>query len=162
MIKFKEQAILDSLKKVFPSISSHLVEKFLKYLTSPSEHLILCPYLKLNKPYGCNYVLEITEGFGFSFAQLNSGQSSSEHYHETRHEFFVVRKGELTLNKGGEKHLISQGEWNFSTPYEPHSIQNASFRKLEIIEVFSPSLLDDKIRIKDQYNRKIGKVFHQE
>ncbi len=155
--------LLEAIEGVFPHFPDHLLQQLLIYFNSSSADFTSSAYLKLDKPYGCNYVLCIADNFGLSLAQLKCGQSSSEHYHETRREFFIVKKGELTLFKNGENHVLSCGQWGFSTPFIPHSINNCSASEdLEILEIFSPPLLDDKIRLKDRYARKVGKVGHKE
>jgi mannose-6-phosphate isomerase-like protein (cupin superfamily) len=116
----------------------------------------------LNKPYGGNCIILLEENYGISCAQFLPDQSCSLHYHNIKKEFFLVKEGRLTLILEDTKSEIEQGNFSFSTPQTKHSLINNSKKNLEILELFSPPFLNDKVRLLDKYNRKRGLVTHEE
>nr|WP_276510359.1 cupin domain-containing protein [Longimicrobium terrae] len=116
----------------------------------------------MDKPYGRNHVLVAGGEYGLSLAVLLPGRSTSLHAHELRREVFCVRTGVLSLTRGDLQVRIGAGELDHSTPGEPHALANEGDEVLEVLEIFSPALLDDKVRISDRYDRALGKVTREQ
>jgi mannose-6-phosphate isomerase-like protein (cupin superfamily) len=146
----------------FPACPPAVVDEFIELVTQDSEVLASRAELILQKPYGRNCILRASGTWGLSFAQLEPGRGTSTHMHAQRRELFCVRRGQLKLTAGGEQRILNVGELGESKPHEPHSIANAGSSLLEIAELFSPALLDDKVRLHDPYGRAVGAVtLHQ-
>lgn len=154
-----EQAATE-IRRLWPDSPDLLLSDFARFYLMPIDEIATHASLTLDKPYGINYILVPEGAFGLSCARLLPGQGSSLHYHRQRREFFRVRTGRLTLTRGAEREVLDAGASAHSTPLEAHSIANESDDVLEILEIFAPAILDDKVRVDDRYRRKLGDVGH--
>lgn len=152
------RSILDRIMAFFPDCPRALADRFIGSLDSPAEDLARACQLLLEKPYGRNHILVADGPAGLSFAVLRPGQSSSLHYHTVRRELFCVRRGTLLLTSGDCTTIMRPFECGESVPGVSHAIANAGEGPLEIIEMFAPALLNDKVRVRDPYRRKLGGV----
>lgn len=81
------------------------------------------------------------------------------HYHNNKQEFFMVKKGALTIEfEDQEKGVWTERQYDFFTPRKPHKMINNTEEDIEVIEIIKPPNLDDLNRISDSYERKIGNV----
>lgn len=147
-----------ALRAALTELTDLDVETFLACSVESRRALSQKAEITLDKPYGRNHILMINERCGISFACLEPDRSTSFHYHDHRREFFLVRQGRLRLVTPDGERILNPGEWACSTPGVPHSIANGGDGVLEIIEIFAPPLLDDKVRISDPYDRGLGKA----
>jgi len=152
----------ERIQHVWADCPDKVIKLFIEFWLTPSEQLRANAVVTLKKPYGKNHILVDSGEYGLSFAEMEPSQSTSLHYHTTRREFFCVRKGRLLLTKGKTTTTLEAGESNVSIPLEPHSIANTGSEVLELFEIFSPALLNDKTRLKDRYERKLGIVTFDE
>jgi mannose-6-phosphate isomerase-like protein (cupin superfamily) len=83
---------------------------------------------------------------------------TSLHWHGQRRELFAVRSGRMLLSCGDDRSILVEGELARSIPRVAHSLANAGSADLEVLELFSPYLLDDKVRVQDFYGRLTGSV----
>ena len=135
---------------------------FCEWLIEPAGALIEQAQLTLQKPYGQNHILIAVGEVGISFACIRPGQGTSLHYHVLRQELFCVHGGTLLLTSGGAERTLGPGGLGWSTPGIPHSLRNGADTDLHVLEMFSPALLEDKVRVSDKYNRALGRVsLHQ-
>lgn len=143
-------------------ISEGELNPYLTAVRSSAEVLVSRAERRLAKPYGHNWIVLTQKDYGVSFVQMDAGQSTSFHLHHHRRELFLVRAGQLNLQSGATQRIISEGEWGESTPGVPHRLSNQGTSRLELIEIFTPCLLDDKRRLSDSYSRALGEVTHVE
>lgn len=153
-----DDAVAQALRERWPAISDEFVRRFLLSSHASAKDLAAQAVLTLDKPYGVNHILVQEGEFGLSFARLLPGRSSSLHYHRQRGELFRVRRGALTLTDGERRRELTALEFGMSIPGREHAIANEGDELLEIIEVFAPALLSDKVRVSDRYDRKLGAV----
>jgi mannose-6-phosphate isomerase-like protein (cupin superfamily) len=151
-----------TITELFPSIENSTINFFLDCCTYSSKEIIERSEITLKKPYGLNHILLRSPLFGVSFVQINKDQGTSYHYHTIRKEFFLVKNGELTLIKESGVSKLRAFEVEKSTPHEKHSLKNRGEDLLEILEIFTPPLLNDKVRVQDSYDRKLGDVNYME
>jgi mannose-6-phosphate isomerase-like protein (cupin superfamily) len=150
------------LLDAFPHCPEETVELFCWLLGQPTQTLAARARISLAKPYGTNHILVTDGDFGVSFACFRPGQGTSLHYHTRRRELFCVRTGELLLVHGETEQRLPAGGIGESTPLVPHSLRNEGNAPLEVLETFTPVLLDDKVRVADRYDRALGPVgMHQ-
>ena len=147
-----------SLSRTFPACPAAMVDTFVSWLARPREELVSLARMTLKKPYGHNYVLVDSGDFGISFACIEPGQGTSLHFHQRRREFFCVHEGVLALTRDDVESSLEKGESGFSTPGKPHALRNPSGAPTQVLEMFSPVLLEDKIRVSDRYARPLGQV----
>jgi mannose-6-phosphate isomerase-like protein (cupin superfamily) len=152
------QEVRGRIAAVFPDCPDEIADRFIDALDRPTEELAAEAQLLLDKPYGRNHILVADGAYGLSFALLLPGQSTSLHFHSTRREFFCVRRGTLRLTSGERSMVLQRFACGHSTPGVPHSLANGGAGPLEVLEIFSPALLEDKVRVKDRYERKLGSV----
>lgn len=150
------------IRRMLPGVPDDVLHRFARALATSTAELSAAAELVLDKPYGRNHVLVTGGDYGLSMAVLLPGRSTSVHTHEQRREVFCVRTGLLSLVKGGRRTRLAAGELDHSTPGEPHSLANEGTEVLEVLEIFSPALLDDKVRISDRYDRALGRVTREQ
>ncbi len=155
-------AVLVALYAAVPACPAELAARFLKLLQATPEAVAGQARLQLHKPYGTNVILEDKGQFGLSFARILPGQSTSYHYHQQRREFFCVHSGVLSLHNGSEIEVLGRLGCGASMPHIAHSLANHGDSMLAVLEIFTPALLDDKVRVYDLYHRPLGEVtLHQ-
>jgi mannose-6-phosphate isomerase-like protein (cupin superfamily) len=152
------QEVRGRIAATFPDCPAEIADRFLGALDRPTEELAAEARLLLDKPYGRNHILVADGAFGLSFALLLPGQSTSLHFHTTRREFFCVRRGTLRLTTGERTTVLQRFGCGHSTTGVPHALANGGAGPLEVLEIFAPALLEDKVRVRDQYERKLGSV----
>lgn len=149
--------------EIFTNIDPSAFHKFLGFCASSPQEVVNQAIFTLQKPYGLNHILILNNSYGISFAQIKLKQGTSYHYHTQRKELFYVYSGQLTLLKENETVVLDPYTIASSNPYEKHALRNEGPSELlEVLEIFSPPLLDDKTRVIDLYNRKLGNVTHLE
>jgi len=154
----EDQTIRRQLTAAFPGCPERDVRRFCRLLAETADSIASRATMVLDKPYGRNHLL-VTEGpFGLSFACIEPGQSTSLHFHARRREFFCVRQGEMRLTSDDRSVLLCEGEVGESVPFVPHALGNDGPTQLQVLELFSPALLDDKVRVSDRYDRVLGAV----
>jgi mannose-6-phosphate isomerase-like protein (cupin superfamily)/ADP-ribose pyrophosphatase YjhB (NUDIX family) len=146
------------LLAIVPKCPACVADRFIISLDAESDLLASQAEITLDKPYGVNHILIADGPAGLSFARLQPGTASSTHVHSHRSELFWVRRGELTLHSGDDELKLRRGEVGLSVPGRPHAIANEGSELLEIVEVFAPALLSDKVRLSDRYARPLGEV----
>lgn len=156
------EKIKSELLKLWPGVDDEVIEFFVDCMDADLDLMSTGAYLHLKKPYGSNTILKNIKGYGLSYVVMNPHQSTSYHKHGKRKEFFLVKEGVLTLTNGNKITKLTEGKFDSSTPGQPHSLSNTNENVLKILEIFCPFLLDDKYRIKDQYDRKLGDVIFKE
>ena len=150
------------IRAVMPDLGAEALARFNEALRQPTEALVRAAARILEKPYGRNHILSESADHGISFVVMLPGRSTSVHVHGTRRELFCVRRGTLTLFKADRRIDLHPYQCEWSTPGEPHALANEAAGVLEVLELFAPPLLDDKIRLSDRYDRKLGAVTHRE
>jgi ADP-ribose pyrophosphatase YjhB (NUDIX family)/mannose-6-phosphate isomerase-like protein (cupin superfamily) len=161
-LQTRSGTIAHELRGLWPQMPAAVCERYLQVLVTPLEELKPQSALVLDKPYGINVIIGDEADFGISVARLHPGRSSSFHYHDARREFFTVRAGDLTVDRGQRTEQVPLFRSSSSVPGMPHAIRNDGDVDLEIAEIFSPYLLDDKTRITDRYDRRLGRVHYHE
>jgi mannose-6-phosphate isomerase-like protein (cupin superfamily) len=155
-------AVITALHTAVADCPAELAQRLLDLLNATPEDIADQARLLLQKPYGTNAILQDQGLFGLSFARLLPGQSTSYHYHQQRREFFCVHSGVLTLRSGIEERVLQRYGCGTSTPLVGHSLANQGSGMLAVLEIFTPALLNDKVRIHDRYDRPLGDVtLHQ-
>lgn len=154
--------IIAGVRRVFPAVPAPALHAFQKWLLAPSEAVRARPAQSFAKPYGTNHILEIVGNFGVSCACFDPGQETSYHRHFRRTEFYCVRTGVLELLWEDRELTLGPFQYAHSRPGESHRLRNVGTSVLEVLELFRPPLLDDKVRIGDRYGRRLGGVSRDE
>lgn len=148
----------NEVHQVLPDCPAEVIERLAHCLEAGLAGIAAEAEVSFDKPYGENHVLVVSGDYGLSCAGLDPGTSTSLHFHRHRCELFLVRTGTLTVVKGSEAIELGVGHRGESVPGELHSIANRGPGRVEVAEVFSPPLLDDKVRVSDAYGRGLGAV----
>jgi 8-oxo-dGTP pyrophosphatase MutT (NUDIX family)/mannose-6-phosphate isomerase-like protein (cupin superfamily) len=148
----------NEVHQVLPGCPAEMIERLAHCLEVGLAGIAAEAEVSFDKPYGENHVLSISGDYGLSCAALDPGTSTSLHFHRHRRELFLVRTGTLTFVKGSETIELGVGRRGESVPGELHAIANRGPGRVEVAELFSPPLLDDKVRVSDAYGRGLGAV----
>lgn len=146
------------IQAVFPDVPASLLMNFERFLTVPIDEMVAHAMTIFEKPYGRNHILALDKRFGLSCAVFEPSCETSFHYHEKRREFYWVRNGELDLLRPEGVTILTAGGHSHSEPGQRHRLRNRGRLRLEVLEIFSPPLLDDKVRVEDRYGRTLGQV----
>jgi mannose-6-phosphate isomerase-like protein (cupin superfamily) len=157
-----EKQAVNALREVWPDSTNSMIQEFLNYCSKTSRELVEMAEISISKPYGWNHIISLHPDYGISFMKMNPREATSFHKHSQRKEFFFVRCGVLTLKTQDDLRILNQFSYGLSTPLSEHSLTNNGDEVLEVLEIFTPCLLDDKQRIDDRYARKLGDVKHLE
>ena len=152
----------EQLAVTLPTCPETFADWFMQLISATPSEITARAIILLNKPYGTNAILVDRGEFGLSFAQLLPGRSTSLHFHQQRREFFCVHHGTLSLTYGDQNCTIERFACGHSTPNVSHMLANASDQPLGVLEIFSPALLNDKVRLQDRYERPLGSVTFDE
>jgi mannose-6-phosphate isomerase-like protein (cupin superfamily) len=161
-----EEQIRKAITSAFPLCPLGIVANFVRLASIDVDEAVAEATLRLRKPYGDNNLFG-NDGdlFGISLMRMNLGARTSLHTHDWRHELFYVRSGVLTLRTQNSQNIESEqsvrpGEFTQSVPGQPHSAMNLGNEPLVAMELVSPFLIDDKNRLEDPYERRLGHVTH--
>lgn len=147
-----------AIRAVFPDAPSLILTDFERFLTASITEMAEHAVTIFEKPYGRNHILTLDDRFGLSCAVFEPSSETSFHYHEKRTEFYWVRSGELDLLRPEGATILTAGGHSHSAPGLRHRLRNRGRLRLEVLEIFSPPLLDDKVRVEDSYGRTLGQV----
>ena len=150
--------VVAGVQRVFTDIPDPAMRAFERWLLASSDAVTVRPVQSFVKPYGANHILEIVGQFGVSCAFFRPGEETSYHCHSRRTEFYCVRTGALELAWADRQLTLVPYQYAHSKPGESHRLRNVGANVLEVLELFSPPLLDDKVRIGDRYGRRLGGV----
>ncbi len=118
----------------------------------------LTPVKKVEKPWGAEEWLAVTDKYVLKFLHLNKGHKFSLQYHEQKEESQYLYKGKLKLTLGRKedpKHLEESeflpGECLHIMPGTIHQVE--ALEDSTIIEASTTELMD-VVRLKDDYGRE--------
>jgi mannose-1-phosphate guanylyltransferase/mannose-6-phosphate isomerase len=110
---------------------------------------------KVHRPWGWYDSIESGEYFQVKRLHVKPGAKLSLQMHHKRAEHWVVVSGTATVTNGEQTFSLEKGESTYIPLGVTHSLENATNKPLEIIEVQSGTYLgeDDIIRFEDMYGR---------
>lgn len=109
----------------------------------------------IDKPWGFEDVITLTERYCLKRLCLRAGQRTSLQYHEQKHEtmYFLSGKGVIEIHNGDgriERHPISSGFYMIVEPLTVHRV--IAEEDTTYIEASTPEL-SDVVRLQDDYQR---------
>jgi GDPmannose 4,6-dehydratase len=113
--------------------------------------------LYINKPWGYEHTVFKDDECLIWRLILKNGESTSYHCHPNKKTMMVVLKGTINLKLNAETYVLHQFESKVIEKGQYHSSE-AAYGDAEIIELDSPPLITDIIRVEDKYGRE-GKEF---
>jgi len=115
-------------------------------------------HLKVYRPWGYYEVLDESSHFKVKRLSINPKASLSLQMHHHRCEHWVVVKGSAWITCGDKEYLLTQNQSTYISQDVKHRLTNPNETPLEIIEVQTGSLLDEKdiIRFEDVYGRELA------
>lgn len=107
------------------------------------------------RPWGKYDCIDKGTGYLVKRITVNPGAKLSLQKHHYREEHWIVVSGTAKVKKGNKTFTLSKNESTYIPKGEIHSLENPEEIKLELIEVQSGSILDEKdiIRFEDMYGR---------
>ncbi len=135
--------------------SSWLVSEFIaKYLKGFSESNEI-DLITIDAPWGSHSCFLSEEGYKVKILRVKPGGILSLQKHEFRSEYWVVGKGQATVEIDGHKKIVKSGEYTHIPLQSIHRLSNECSEDLEVIEVQCGTILEesDITRFEDQYGR---------
>jgi len=114
---------------------------------------------EVSKPWGKETIWAETKDYVGKFLHINEGHRLSLQYHEAKEETIHVLKGRLELftSEAGSRYgmmtrVLEEGETFHVIPNTIHRFAATQGTDVVLVEVSTP-LLDDVVRIEDDYQR---------
>jgi mannose-6-phosphate isomerase-like protein (cupin superfamily) len=114
----------------------------------------------IHKPWGFEHVLFMDKHNLILRLYINDGESTSLHCHPNKSTRMIVIRGTVKLTVNSTTYTLTSSNSIFIEKNAIHSSE-AVDGDAELIEIDSPPLLTDIVRIKDKYGRT-GKEFFYE
>ena len=110
---------------------------------------------KVNRPWGCFFVLQDEPSYKLERIEVNCGERLSYQYHRKRSEAWTIVEGIGSITLDGLIKNYKKGETIKIAKGVKHRIENIGNEKLVFIEVQTGTYFgeDDIVRISDDYNR---------
>ena len=117
--------------------------------------MIVEPARTVEKPWGSELWVAVTDSYCLKIIELRAGQRSSLQYHERKHEHIYVDRGRAKIEfKGPDGALVCEiigpGTIVENKPGAIHRVE--ALDDLRLIEVQTPHL-DDVVRVEDDHGR---------
>jgi mannose-6-phosphate isomerase len=117
--------------------------------------MIAQPVKHVEKPWGSELWVAVTEDYCLKVIVLKQGQRSSLQYHERKREHLYIDSGRAKVEYAdghGELHteIVGPGTILEHRPGDLHRIE--ALEDVRLFEVQTPHL-DDVVRVEDDYNR---------
>ena len=117
--------------------------------------MIVAPVREVNKPWGGELWVAVTEQYALKIISIKKGQRSSLQYHRKKHEHIYIDAGrvkaELEAPDGTLTTVVcGPGTIIENQPGKRHRLE--ALEDTRLIEVQTP-FLDDVIRLADDYQR---------
>ena len=117
--------------------------------------MIVAPVKLVEKPWGSELWVAVTEDYCLKIIQLKRGERSSLQYHERKHEHIYIESGRAKVEFTGSDGtlvtaVVSEGTILEHRPGDHHRIE--AIEDVRLFEVQTPHL-DDVVRIEDDYHR---------
>jgi len=117
--------------------------------------MVVEPVRLVEKPWGSELWVAVTEDYCLKLIVLNKGQRSSLQYHERKHEHLYVEAGLAKIESTGPDGqivtvIVGPGTILEHRPGDLHRVE--ALEDLRLFEVQTP-YLDDVVRVEDDYHR---------
>jgi len=117
--------------------------------------MIVDPVKLVEKPWGSELWVAVTEEYCLKVIVLNKGQRSSLQYHERKREHIYIDQGLAKVEFSGPDgemvtEIVGPGTILEHKPGDRHRIE--ALEDVRLFEVQTP-FLDDVVRVEDDYNR---------
>ena len=106
----------------------------------------------VEKPWGCEQILELNTKYCVKLITVKPSQSLSRQYHEVKHETMYCLSGTGMLKTDSSNIELWPDQSVVIPPKMVHRLVADPGKDLVILEVSTPEL-DDVIRLEDQYGR---------
>lgn len=133
-------------------VSDNIYDKPELLLTKESGFV---PELIIDKPWGWERLLALTEDYAMKILHVNAGEKLSFQYHERKRESLYCVSGEGLAFIGPdednlERLVLEKNKLLHIEPGTRHTFQ--AITELELIETSTPEI-DDVVRLEDKYGR---------
>ena len=106
----------------------------------------------ITKPWGHEYIIFKDENVLIKRLYIRLFERTSYHYHPTVRTRLVVLSGQVECRKGDKVEVLEQFESMVFERGVPHSTESM-VGVSTLLEIDSPSLDDDIVRLEDKYGR---------
>jgi mannose-1-phosphate guanylyltransferase/mannose-6-phosphate isomerase len=110
----------------------------------------------VDKPWGKVTTYSLNQPSSVRLVSIESGEVTSEHYHQLRDEMWVVLDEGLTVQIGNKSVEARPGDEFVVAAEEPHRISNSGPGRGRVLEIaHGYTTEDDTFRLRDDYGRQL-------
>ena len=140
--------------KVYPSLNDFENLSRLKVESSDFANNFDYDNVVVNKPWGYEYLWFQNESVAIWFLSLSSGQSTSLHCHAKKRTSLIVLDGAVQCSTIDDKYRLNTLEAVVLEPCVFHSSMAVSNEGAFIMEIETPPMKGDLVRMHDAYGRQ--------
>lgn len=108
----------------------------------------------VTKPWGYEYLVYQNPDAAVWLLCIEPGKRTSLHKHERKVTQLIVVSGELSVEVGGKRRVLSDGQDQIISKGIPHQTKNHSSKSAYLIEIEYPNDKFDLVRISDDFGRE--------
>jgi mannose-6-phosphate isomerase-like protein (cupin superfamily) len=140
--------------KVYPSLNDF--ENLSRLKVEPSDFANNFDYrnIVVNKPWGYEYLWFQKEKVAIWFLRITQGQSTSLHCHAKKRTSLIVLDGTVQCTTIDDKYLLDEMDAVVLEPCVFHSSMAISEHGAFIMEIETPPMKGDLVRMHDAYGRQ--------
>lgn len=140
--------------KVYPSLNDFENLSRLKVESSDFANDFDYRNIVVNKPWGYEYLWFQNEKVAIWFLRITKGQSTSLHCHAKKRTSLIVLDGEVQCTTIDDKYKLKTLEAVVLEPCVFHSSKSISDEGAFIMEIETPPMKGDLVRMHDAYGRQ--------
>ena len=139
---------------VYPSLNDYENLSRLKVESSDFANNFDYRNIVVNKPWGYEYLWFQNEKVAIWFLRIDAGQSTSLHCHAKKRTSLIVLDGEVQCTTIDDKYILAANDAVVLEPCVFHSSMAISDSGAYIMEIETPPMKGDLVRMHDAYGRQ--------
>jgi mannose-6-phosphate isomerase-like protein (cupin superfamily) len=142
------------IHKVYPSLNDFENLSRLKVKTSEFANSFDYRNVVVNKPWGYEYLWYQNDNVAIWFLYIKKGSSTSLHCHAKKRTSLIVLDGEIVCTSLDDKYKMLKLDSIVLEPCVFHSSMSTSDNGSFIMEIETPPMKGDLVRMNDSYGRE--------
>jgi mannose-6-phosphate isomerase-like protein (cupin superfamily) len=142
------------IHKVYPSLNDFENLSRLKVKTSEFANSFDYRNVVVNKPWGYEYLWYQNDNVAIWFLYIKKGSSTSLHCHAKKRTSLIVLEGEIVCTSLDDKYKMLKLDSIVLEPCVFHSSMSTSENGSFIMEIETPPMKGDLVRMNDSYGRE--------
>lgn len=142
------------IHKIYPSLNDFENLSRLKVQSSEFANNFDYKNIVVNKPWGYEYLWFQNDNVAIWFLFIKKGSSTSLHCHAKKRTSLIVLDGEITCTSLDDKYKLLKFDSIVLEPCVFHSSMSTSENGSFIMEIETPPMKGDLVRMNDSYGRE--------